>query len=160
MREIKILNTIKLNLNGKDLRSKAMKNLKMILEDNRLMFTYNKGTKSFYVMIDSIETANKTKEIYNAFNVNYELIYCVAYVGVDAVIDGLYVQAEEETEETTFSLNDIITTKELNTLGAKTKDFNTRYLITDNQKIEFYRWIEDDIYCCKWYVCNIEEIKE
>ena len=39
MKKVMMVNTIKLGCYGKDLRSKNMKNLKMILDDNKLIYT-------------------------------------------------------------------------------------------------------------------------
>ena len=83
---MKIVNTVKLSYKGKDLRSKAMKNLKMILEDNKLIYTYS--NRVFYVMIDSKETFNKIKEIYTAFNLDYVLVY------IDVVVDNNLIDGE------------------------------------------------------------------
>lgn len=106
MKKVIIVNTIKLGCYGKDLRTKDMKNLKMVLDDNKLIYTYNKTTKMFYVLIDSLTTYKTVENIYNNFMIDYDKEFIEVYVPADTKEDGLYIIGliEEEKEEIKMNL--------------------------------------------------------
>ncbi|MBP3906605.1 MAG: hypothetical protein J6D12_05730 [Peptostreptococcaceae bacterium] len=106
MKKVIIVNTIKLGCYGKDLRSKDMKNLKMILDDNKLIYTYNKANKMFYVLIDCLTTYKAVENIYNNFMIDYDKVFIEVYVPADTTEDGLYIIGliEEEQDELKMDL--------------------------------------------------------
>lgn len=99
MKKVMMVNTIKLGCYGKDLRSKNMKNLKMILDDNKLIYTYNRVNKMFYVLIDSLTTYKAVENIYKNFMVDYDKEFMEVYVPADTEEDGLYIIGQEEEKE-------------------------------------------------------------
>ena len=99
MKKVMMVNTIKLGCYGKDLRSKNMKNLKMILDDNKLIYTYNRVNKMFYVLIDSLTTYKAVENIYKNFMVDYAEEFMEVYVPADTEEDGLYIIGQEEEKE-------------------------------------------------------------
>ena len=100
MKKVIMVNTIKLGCYGKDMRTKDMKNLKMILDDNKLVYTYNKTTKMFYVLIDCLTTYKIVENIYNNFMIDYDKEFIEIYVPADTQEDGLYIIGliEEQNE--------------------------------------------------------------
>ena len=106
MKKVIIVNTIKLGCYGKDLRSKDMKNLKMILDDNKLIYTYNRENKMFYVLIDCLTTYKIVENIYNNFMIDYDKVFIEVYVPADTEEDGLYIIGliEEEQNELKMDL--------------------------------------------------------
>jgi len=99
MKKVMMVNTIKLGCYGKDLRSKDMKNLKMILDDNKVIYTYNRVNKMFYVLIDSLTTYKAVENIYNNFIVDYDKEFMEVYVPADTKEDGLYIIGLEDKKE-------------------------------------------------------------
>lgn len=99
MKRVMMVNTIKLGCYGKDLRSKGMKNLKMILDDNKLIYTYNRVNKMFYVLIDSLTTYKAVENIYNNFIVDYDKEFMEVYVPADTEEDGHYIIGQEGKKE-------------------------------------------------------------
>lgn len=99
MKRVMMVNTIKLGCYGKDLRSKDMKNLKMILDDNKVIYTYNRVNKMFYVLIDSLTTYKAVENIYNNFIVDYDKEFMEVYVPADTKEDGLYIIGQEDKKE-------------------------------------------------------------
>lgn len=99
MKRVMMVNTIKLGCYGKDMRSKDMKNLKMILDDNKLIYTYNRVNKMFYVLIDSLTTYKAVENIYNNFIVDYAKEFMEVYVPADTKEDGLYIIGQEDKKE-------------------------------------------------------------
>ena len=91
MKKVIMVNTIKLGCYGKDMRSKDMKNLKMLLDDNKLMYTYNRENKMFYVLISDLATYKSVENIYNNFMVDYDKVFIEVYVPADTQEDGLYI---------------------------------------------------------------------
>ena len=106
MKKVIITNTIKLGCYGKDMRSKDMKNLKMLLDDNKLIYTYNRENKMFYVLISNLTTYKVVENIYNNFMIDYDKVFMEVYVPADTHEDGLYIIGliEEEKEELTMNL--------------------------------------------------------
>lgn len=106
MKKVIIVNTVKLGCYGKDMRTKDMKNLKMLLDDNKLIYTYNKTTKMFYVLIDCLTTYKAVENIYNNFMIDYDKEFIEVYVPEDTKEDGLYIIGliEEEKEEINMNL--------------------------------------------------------
>ena len=106
MKKVIMTNTIKLGCYGKDLRTKDMKNLKMILDDNKLIYTYNKANKMFYVLIDCLTTYKAVENIYNNFMIDYDKVFMEVYVPADTTEDGLYIIGliEEEQNELKMDL--------------------------------------------------------
>lgn len=99
MKKVMMVNTIKIGCYGKDLRSKGMKNLKMILDDNKLIYTYNRVNKMFYVLIDSLTTYKAVENIYNNFMVEYDKEFMEVYVPADTKEDGHYIIGQEDKKE-------------------------------------------------------------
>lgn len=99
MKRVMMVNTIKLGCYGKDMRSKDMKNLKMMLDDNKLIYTYNRVNKMFYVLIDSLTTYKAVENIYNNFIVDYAKEFMEVYVPADTKEDGLYIIGQEDKKE-------------------------------------------------------------
>ena len=106
MKKVIMVNTIKLGCYGKDMRTKDMKNLKTILDDNKLIYTYNKANKMFYVLIDCLTTYKIVENIYNNFMVDYDKVFIEVYVPADTTEDGLYIIGliEEEQNELKMDL--------------------------------------------------------
>lgn len=96
MKKVIMVNTIKLGCYGKDMRSKDMKNLKMLLDDSKLIYTYNKANKMFYVLIDCLTTYKIVENIYNNFMIDYDKVFIEVYVPADTTEDGLYIIGLEE----------------------------------------------------------------
>ena len=105
MKKVIMVNTIKLGCYGKDLRTKDMKNLKMILEDNKLIYTYNKANKMFYVLIDCLTTYKIVENIYNNFMIDYDKVFIEVYVPADTEEDGLYIIGLIEEEQNELKMN-------------------------------------------------------
>lgn len=99
MKKVILVNTIKLGCYGKDMRSKDMKNLKMILDDNKVIYTYNRANKMFYVLIDCLTTYKAIEDIYNNFMVDYDKEFIEVYVPADTKEDGLYILGVIEDEQ-------------------------------------------------------------
>ena len=105
MKKVIMVNTIKLGCYGKDLRTKDMKNLKMILDDNKLIYTYNRENKMFYVLISDLTTYKAVENIYNNFMIDYDKVFMEVYVPADTTEDGLYIIGlEEEGNELNMNL--------------------------------------------------------
>ena len=104
MKKVIMVNTIKLGCYGKDLRSKDMKNLKMLLDDNKLIYTYNRDSKMFYVLISDLTTYKVVENIYNNFMIDYDKEFIEVYVPVDTTEDGLYIIGLEEENEIKMDL--------------------------------------------------------
>ena len=104
MKKVIMVNTIKLGCYGKDMRSKDMKNLKMLLDDNKLIYTYNRDNKMFYVLIDCLTTYKVVENIYNNFMIDYDKEFIEVYVPVDTTEDGLYIIGLEEENEIKMDL--------------------------------------------------------
>lgn len=104
MKKVIMVNSIELGCYGKDMRSKDMKNLKMILDNNKVIYTYNRATKMFCVLIDCLTTYKAIENIYNNFMVDYDKEFTEVYVPADTKEDGLYIIGLEEDDELKMDL--------------------------------------------------------
>lgn len=59
---------------GKDLRTKKMQNLRMILNDNNISFSYNTRIKMFDIIIENEQQNKLIVSLINAFRLDHELI--------------------------------------------------------------------------------------
>lgn len=101
MKKVIMVTDIKLGCYGEDLRSRRMKTLKSILEDNKLIFSYSRKDKMFIIQISNLDTYKKVEYIYNNFMVDYDKNFVEVYVHNSTIEDGLFIigLVEEEIKE-------------------------------------------------------------
>lgn len=117
---------------NKDLRTKAMRNLRDILIDNKLMFTYDRASKAFNVQTPNTDIVDKVKTIISAFNLSYEVVELEVYNDVKMDLQLLARKSVvERATESGFKVENSIQANIVNNINGLNKSTIT---ISGNQK--------------------------
>ena len=127
-----IITNILVGYKNRDLRSRAMKNLRDILTDSKLMFTYDRASKAFNVQTPNNDIVDKVKTIISAFNLSYEVVEAEVYNAVEMNLQLLARKSViEQATEAGYKVENSIQANIVNNINGLNKSSIT---ISGNQK--------------------------
>ena len=127
-----IITNIMVGYKNKDLRTKAMKNLRDILTDSKLMFTYDRASRAFNIQTPNNDIVDKVKTIISAFNLSYEVVEVEIYNAVEMNLQLLARKTVvEQATEAGFKVENSIQANIVNNIAGLKKE---KITISGNQK--------------------------